>query len=120
MDNELKTALEGYFAAIKADYYRWTTASPAEDEILQQVRNDMLKEFNEGLTFEEGQKYIRIITRSGSSRSAHSFIVKEDDGKFKKGDILKTAGWKAPAKNRARGNIFSTYHINWEGADYLR
>ena len=37
--------------------------------------------------------------------SVWAFIVKEDDGKFKKGDILKAAGGNAPAKNSPRGNV---------------
>lgn len=123
MDNDLKAALGSYLDTIKADYFNWQSKpgrTGESDEIRQKVRADMLKEFNEAICYEEGSKYIRVITGSKGSRSAHSFIVKQDDSKFKKGDILKTAGWKAPAKNQARGNIFGTYHVQWEGADYLR
>jgi hypothetical protein len=44
--------------------------------------------------------------------------VKEDDNKFKKGDILMAASWKAPAKNFARGNIIegNMSRIQWTGA----
>jgi len=63
----------------------------------------------------EGKKYIKIIRDS----SAHSFIVKEDDGKFKKGDILMASTWTTPAKNQARGNLFTGFYIEWTGAIYL-
>jgi hypothetical protein len=53
--------------------------------------------------------------------SAWGFIVKTDtDKKFKKGDILKCAGWSAPARNKARGNVLDgNYPINWTGPLYL-
>ena len=43
----------------------------------------------------QGRKYIKII----KDRSCYAFISREN------GDILKPAGWSAPAKH-ARGNIF--------------
>lgn len=48
-----------------------------------------------------GRKYIKIasIGPDGESRSVFCFVNKEN------GDVLKAAGWKAPAKG-ARGNIF--------------
>lgn len=52
--------------------------------------------------FPWGAKYIRIVRADvhGTSRSVHCFIDRSN------GDILKAAGWKAPAKH-ARGNIFA-------------
>ena len=83
--------------------------------------NDNMKaEFVEDWVVKTGSKYIKISTRKGGS--AWGFIVKTDtDKKFKKGDILKCAGWAAPARNAARGNVLEgNYPINWTGPVYLK
>ena len=83
---------------------------------LQSDRDQQMnKQFEESLRFEEGKVYIKVIKET----SVHSFIVKEDGPKFKKGDILKAASWKSPTKNFSRGNIFipSSYElVSWTGA----
>ena len=66
------------------------------------------------IDFEEGSKYIRIVSTSPyGSRSAFGFIEKET------GNILKSASWKAPAKNFSRGNIKDEYsgvrRVRWTG-----
>ena len=49
------------------------------------------------------------------------FIVKEDFKHFKKGDILKAAGYNAPALNQPRGNVLTgNYPIQWTGPLYLK
>ena len=70
------------------------------------------------LTFEFGQKYIRVVRSDGSSsRSVHCFIDMTD------GNVLKSASWKSPAKH-ARGNIFNSDNglgcMNEYGTNYLR
>jgi len=77
-------------------------------------------EFAEGLSFEEGRKYIKVVKTLGNNQQmVWGFIMKEDDQKFKKGDILKAASWAAPTRNKARGNIFEDYQIRWTGPNYL-
>jgi len=72
--------------------------------------------------YECGRKYIHVIMnhigqfRNGQ-RSSHSWIMINDDKKFKRGDILKSASWKAPARNFSRGNVLcgGYQHIKWAG-----
>ena len=79
----------------------------------------MVTEFVEKWVVKPGSKYVKIMTDNGGS--AWGFIVKTDtDKKFKKGDILKCAGYSAPARNKARGNVLDGgYPINWTGPLYL-
>lgn len=81
-------------------------------------KNPQVVEFEEGLEVSEGRKYLKVIRNDGQ-RSVWGFIVKKDDKKFKKGDILKAASWASPAMNKARGNIFEDYSIQWTGPNYL-
>jgi len=65
-------------------------------------------------TYEIGRKYAHIIQGDSNSRSSHSWVVIGDDKKFKLGDILKSASWKAPARNYERGNVLSG---DWNAVD---
>ena len=103
--------LNEYLDFIKANYYRWMLQCRSD------VRDEMTKEFSESVTFEVGSKYIKVIT-GREQRSVHSFICLKDNGKFKKGDILKAAGWSAPARNFARCNVIAKQYgaTTWTGA----
>lgn len=76
-------------------------------------------EFFNNLGIDEGRKYLKVTKKLGSQTMVWGFIMKEDDGKFRKGDILKAASWSAPARNKARGNIFEQYDVRWTGPNYL-
>jgi hypothetical protein len=65
---------------------------------------------------QEGGRYIRITRDEGVSRSAWGFVDKTN------GDVLKPAGWSAPAKG-ARANIFdqsSWRNVGAYGPSYVR
>ena len=96
--------------AMIADYGDWANGPLKGDEIALK----MWDEYVDGFTVEYNKKYVRISVNN----SVSAFIVAVDnDKKFKKGDILKPAGWKAPARNFARGNVFDGgYEIRWTGA----
>ena len=92
-----------------------------EDYNSMSFNDEMKANFADGISVEYGRKYIKVIKTLGSQRMVWGFIVGVDnDKKFKLGDILKPAGWKAPARNAARGNILDGgYPITWTGPLYL-
>ena len=110
----MKNEINSYLNFIFENYKSWSPVERCKDEISRKVRIDMIEDFGNRLRFEEGRKYIKVI----QGTSVHSFIVKEDGPKFKKGDILKAASWNAPATNFARGNIltFNYGSVQWAGA----
>jgi len=71
---------------------------------------------NKEFSYEVGRKYIHVIM-SDNQRSSHSWVMLKDDKKFKRGDILKSASWNAPARNFKRGNVITGEykHIRWCG-----
>ena len=114
MNNEMTALIEN----IKNDYLNWTTLSGMNKGELTEINKTMIAEFNENLTYKTGSKYIKVFTEGGS---VWGFVVNTDkDKKFKLGDILKAAGYAAPARNAARGNIIDGgYTIRGTGPLYL-
>ena len=98
------------------DYVDWTTRCGGRE--LSDTNKRMIAEYKENYTITYGKKYIKITEKGGGVKA---FVVGVDnDKKFKMGDILKPAGWAAPARNAARGNILDGgYPINWTGPLYL-
>ena len=79
---------------------------------------NMCAEYADTYDIRYGKKYIKIVCKD----SVAAFVVGVDNDKVvKKGDILKPAGYNAPARNAARGNILDGgYPINWTGPLYLK
>ena len=111
----MQTQIETLKGKIKADYINWTTAGGTKE--LSGYFKETVDNFDDSITVKTGKKYIKIIRDNG----VWGFIVNTDDDKlFKKGDILKAAGYNAPARNAARGNIFEDYSVAWTGPHYLK
>lgn len=112
----MQKQLEALREAMIADYNAFMSE-------VGDVQSRMRKEYAEGIRFNTGRKYIKVEKghAKGDQVSVWGFIVNaDDDKKFRKGDILKAAGWATPARNKARGNILDGgYSIRWTGPEYL-
>ena len=118
---DMNTEMTALIKNIKNDYLKWTLSCNFRCTmcVVSDWDKTMIAEFNEKLTYKTGSKYIKIYKEGGS---VWGFVVNTDnDKKFKKGDILKPAGYNAPARNAARGNIIDGgYTIRWTGPLYLK
>ena len=122
MRNEIEKVLE----AMREDYKRWNMMTRTVHQNVEEfnramtIRNDMIDNYNAGLEVKENSRYWKITATNGggTSRSVSGFIVKAGDKKFQEGDMLKAAGWNAPARNFARGNVLDGRGVNevrWTG-----
>ena len=121
MNPQMNDAMNILIENIKKDYFEWTTGCAAAKGrcILSDINKEMIEEFNARLTYKTGSKYIKIFSEGGS---VWGFVVNTfHDKKFEMGDILKAAGYNAPARNAARGNIIDGgYTVRWTGPLYLK
>ena len=112
----MQTQIENLLAKIKTDYINWSTSNGTKP--ISSYTQGVLDNFDDNVEVKHGKKYIKIV--GGISNGVWGFIVATDDHpKFKKGDILKAAGYNNPATNAARGNLFEDYTIRWTGPLYL-
>ena len=112
----MRSEIEKVLEAMREDYKRWNRRGFCERE---DIRTEMEENYCSGLMVEENRRYWKITsTTSGSQISVAGFIVKAGDKKFREGDMLKAAGWAAPARNFARGNVLSgkgVDSVKWTG-----
>ena len=100
-------------AGAKDDYKRWSSNAHGEQS---QWAKDSVADWDNKTKVSMGKKYVKVVQDTG----VFAFIVKEDFKHFKKGDILKAAGWNAPALNQPRGNVLTgNYPIQWTGPLYM-
>ena len=110
----LQDGITNMMAGAKDDYKQNSLMGKSE---LSTYCKEKLENFESQTTVREGKKYIKVIY----DRSVFAFIVKEDFKHFKSGDVLKPAGWAAPALNQPRGNVLKgNYPIQWTGTTILK
>ena len=111
--NTLDEGIKNLMAGAKADYVRMSTSGGRE---LTGYSKEQVDNWDNKTKVSEGKKYIKIVQDTG----VFAFVMKEDSGHLKKGDILKAAGYNKPALNSARGNVLNgNYHIQWTGPLYM-
>ena len=109
--DNIEDGIQNMIAAATHDYQGWMKPET-------EVRAKMNQEFAEGWVIKRGPKYTKILNKN----SCWGFVVNTDnDKKFKKGDLLKAAGFNAPARNAALGNVLEgNFNIRWTGPEYLQ
>jgi len=112
--DNLKDGITNMMLGAKNDYIRMSTSGGKE---LTGYSKEQVDNWDNKTRVSEGKKYIKIVQDTG----VFAFVMKEDSGRFKKGDILKAAGYNKPALNSARGNVLEgNYAIQWTGPLYLK
>ena len=110
----LEEGISNMMSGAKADYERMSTSNFKKE--LTGYSKEQYDNWDKKTKISQGKKYIKVVQENG----VFAFIVKEDFKHFKKGDILKAAGYNAPALNSARGNVLTgNYMIQWTGPLYM-
>ena len=111
--DNLKDGITNMMLGAKDDYIKMSTSGGKE---LTGYSKEQVDNWDNKTKISEGKKYIKIVQDTG----VFAFVMKEDSGHLKKGDILKAAGYNKPALNSARGNVLNgNYHIQWTGPLYM-
>jgi len=110
----LEEGISNMMSGAKADYERMSTSNFKKE--LTGYSKEQVDNWDSKTKISQGKKYIKVVQENG----VFAFIVKEDFKHFKKGDILKPAGYNAPALNQPRGNVLTgNYMIQWTGPLYM-
>ena len=113
----LEEGVNNIIEASKLDYARWTDRDGNRSDYFERT----IKAFADKCSVQTGRNYIKVVR----DNSVHCFVVAKVTDKlakrgFKIGDILKPAGYNAPALNKARGNVLDgNFAMNWTGPLYL-
>ena len=110
----LEQGINNMMAGAKDDYVKMSTSNGKKE--LVGYSKEQVDNWDSKTKVSFGKKYIKVVQDTG----VFCFIVKEDFKHFKKGDILKAAGYNAPALNQPRGNVLTgNYMIQWTGPLYM-
>lgn len=98
---DLESAVNIYIAEINNVFCVNYTSGENETKVKAVYAKNYVKIIKASFNVETGEEL-------DMTASVYCFVVKnEHDSKYNVGDILKPAGWKAPARNFIRGNVFT-------------
>ena len=111
--DNLNDGIVNMMTGAKDDYIRMSTSGGKE---LTGYSKEQVDNWDNKTKVTFGKKYIKVVQDTG----VFAFVMKEDSGRFKKGDILKAAGYNKPTLNSARVNVLTgNYYIQWTGPLYM-
>ena len=111
--NNVLSGIAVMMQGAKDDYIKMSTSGGKE---LTGYSKEQVDNWDSKTKVTFGKKYIKIVQDTG----VFAFVMKEDSGHLKKGDVLKAAGYNKPALNSARGNVLNgNYYIQWTGPLYM-
>ena len=110
----LEQGINNMMAGAKDDYVKMSTSNGKKE--LVGYSKEQVDNWDNKTKVSQGKKYIKVVQDTG----VFAFVMKEDSGHLKKGDILKAAGYNKPTLNSARGNVLTgNYYIQWTGPLYM-
>ena len=112
--NNVLSGISIMMQGAKDDYIKMSTSDGRKE--LVGYSKEQVDNWDSKTKVTFGKKYIKIVQDTG----VFAFVMKEDSGHLKKGDVLKAAGYNKPALNSARGNVLTgNYYIQWTGPLYM-
>jgi hypothetical protein len=117
------SAVDNLIVGIGNDYENWNSPYGKTDwtKVEKRIRIESINKFKNTLYVKPGRKFVKVI--EGSSVWGFVSLVNgtHKDAPIFVGDIMKAAGWRAPAKH-STGSIFDAEmhkSFSWTGPNYL-